>query len=72
MGENGLSLRICSLALELIVEATLIFDTELPALVGNERIDFERSSLGAMPAYRTKCVSTLGASAQVDAPFSAV
>ena len=23
-------------------------------------------------AYRTKCVSTLGASAQVDAPFSAV
>lgn len=25
-----------------------------------------------MPAYRTKCVSTLGASAQVDAPFSAV
>ena len=26
----------------------------------------------AVGAYRTKCVSTLGASAQVDAPFSAV
>ena len=26
----------------------------------------------AYSAYRTKCVSTLGASAQVDAPFSAV
>ena len=25
-----------------------------------------------LSAYRTKCVSTLGASAQVDAPFSAV
>ena len=27
---------------------------------------------GSIEAYRTKCVSTLGASAQVDAPFSAV
>ena len=27
---------------------------------------------GVKSAYRTKCVSTLGASAQVDAPFSAV
>lgn len=27
---------------------------------------------GSKPAYRTKCVSMLGASAQVDAPFSAV
>ena len=26
----------------------------------------------SLKAYRTKCVSTLGASAQVDAPFSAV
>ena len=26
----------------------------------------------ALGAYRTKCVSTLGVSAQVDAPFSAV
>ena len=49
LGENGLSLRICPLALELIVKAALIFDTELPALVGNERIDFECSSFGAMP-----------------------
>ena len=30
------------------------------------------SQLTADGAYRTKCVSTLGASAQVDAPFSAV
>ena len=28
--------------------------------------------LAAAVAYRTKCVSTLGVSAQVDAPFSAV
>lgn len=49
LGENGLSLRICSFALELIVKTALIFDTELPALVGNERIDFKCSSFGAMP-----------------------
>ena len=49
LGENGLSFRICSLTLELIVKATLIFDTELLALIGNVRIDFERSCLGAMP-----------------------
>ena len=49
LGENGLSFRICSLALELIVKAALIFDTELPALIGYERIDFERSSFGAVP-----------------------
>ena len=29
-------------------------------------------SIAPNVAYRTKCVSTLGASAQVDAPFSAV
>lgn len=37
--------------------------------------DIERSLAGVCEfdgAYRTKCVSTLGASAQVDAPFSAV
>lgn len=49
LGENGLSFRICSLALELIVKAALIFNTELPALIGNERVDFERSSFGAVP-----------------------
>lgn len=49
LGENGLSLRICSLALELIVKTALIFDTERPALIGHERIDFECSSFGAMP-----------------------
>ncbi len=32
----------------------------------------EALSPARMQAYRTKCVSTLGASAQVDAPFSAV
>ena len=49
LGENCLSFRIRSLALDLVVKTALIFDTELPALVGNERIDFERSSFGAMP-----------------------
>ena len=49
LGENCLSFRIRSLALDLVVKAALIFDTEFPALVGNERIDFERSSFGAMP-----------------------
>lgn len=49
MGEHGLSLRICSFAFNLVVEAALIFDAELFALIGNEGIDFERSSFGAMP-----------------------
>ena len=49
LGENGLSFRIRSLALELIVKAALLFDAEFLALVGNERIDFERSSFGAVP-----------------------
>ena len=49
MGEHGLSLRICSLAFDLVVKAALIFDAELSALIGNEGIDFERSSFGAMP-----------------------
>ena len=49
LGENGFSLRICSLALELIVKTALIFDTELPALIGNEGIDFECSGFCAMP-----------------------
>ena len=39
LGENGLSFRICPLALELIVKTALIFDTEPPALIGNEGID---------------------------------
>ncbi len=35
--------------------------------------DFEKSArMSGISAYRTKCVSMLGASAQVDAPFSAV
>ena len=49
LGENGLSFRICPLALELIVKTALIFDTELPALIGNEGIDFECSGFCAMP-----------------------
>ena len=38
----------------------------IPAGSNNEQQDTQKL------AYRTKCVSTLGASAQVDAPFSAV
>lgn len=34
--------------------------------------DIAQSTISSLTAYRTKCVSTLGASAQVDAPFSAV
>ena len=37
---------------------------------GNE--DLVKEAAAVLEAYRTKCVSTLGASAQVDAPFSAV
>ena len=49
MGKHGLSLRICPLALGLVVKAALIFDAELSAFIGNEGIDFERSGFGAMP-----------------------
>lgn len=49
LGEHGLSLRICSFAFNLVVKAALILDAELSALIGNEGIDFERSSFGAMP-----------------------
>ena len=49
LGEYGLSFRICALALGLVVKTALIFDAEFPALIGDEGIDFERSSFGAMP-----------------------
>ena len=49
LGEHGLSLRICSLAFDLVVKDALIFDAELSAIIGNEGIDFKRSSFGAMP-----------------------
>ena len=49
MGKHGLSLRICPLALGLVVKAALIFDAEFSALIGNEGIDFERSGFGTMP-----------------------
>lgn len=48
MGEHGLSFRICSLALGLIVKAALIFDAEFPALISNKSVDFERSGFCAM------------------------
>ena len=40
--------------------------------VGGEDFSMTETASAPNPAYRTKCVSTLGASAQVDAPFSAV
>ena len=41
------------------------------ALLLSDRAPLLHKVVG-IKAYRTKCVSTLGASAQVDAPFSAV
>lgn len=49
LGKYGFAFRICSFAFNLVVKAALIFDAELFALIGNEGIDFERSSFGAMP-----------------------
>ena len=49
LGEHGLSLRICSLAFDLVVKAALIFDAEFSALISNKSVDFERSGFCAMP-----------------------
>ena len=40
LGEHGLSLRVRSLALGLIVKAALIFDAEFSALISNKSVDF--------------------------------
>ena len=45
----------------------VLYAPEIPANTGN----IGRTCV-VTGAYRTKCVSALGASAQVDAPFSAV
>ena len=47
-------------------QTTAASEFEILAPVSGELVNLEKT------AYRTKCVSTLGASAQVDAPFSAV
>ena len=59
LGEHCFALHICALAFGLVVKAALIFDAEFPALIGDEGIDFERSSFGAMPkalgGFRVAC-----------------
>lgn len=52
------------------------WDGYLETLADHSQQPTGSPSMSTLPpsksAYRTKCVSTLGASAQVDAPFSAV
>ena len=53
-------------------QKTATSEFEILAPVSGELVHLEKTNDPAFRAYRTKCVSTLGASAQVDAPFSAV
>ena len=60
-------------------QTTAASEFEILAPVSGELVHLENTNDPAFSsravgdgAYRTKCVSTLGASAQVDAPFSAV
>ena len=53
-------------------ELTAALAEHLASLDRDDSYRVERVLKRSSVAYRTKCVSTLGASAQVDAPFSAV